>query len=64
MKKRYLYALKNAELEGKLPEFLDDARKTGLSYSTIAKKLSSTGVTVGRTAVWEWVTTTPTEVTN
>jgi len=50
----YLYELKNHELNGGLKEYLRQARKSGLSYRTIASDLSESGASVGRTAVMEW----------
>lgn len=50
-----LYELKNMELNGNLTRKLRAWRKQGLSYRTIAKKLSVSGATVTHGSVDSWV---------
>lgn len=52
---RFLYALKNAELNGNLEAFLQEAKATGKSYGKIAKELSAVGTPVAKTTAYEWM---------
>jgi len=52
---RHLYALKNAELNGKLVDTLTELRSEGKSLAQIAKQLSAVGTRVAKTTVFEWV---------
>jgi len=56
---RYLYALKNAEMQGSLENYLREAKATRKSYASIVKELSSVGTIVGKTTVFEWIKDLP-----
>jgi len=51
---RHLYALKNAEMNGGLNEYLIEARKQGTPFTKIAAALSQSGTAVAKTTVFEW----------